>query len=350
MRILLDVLALFIVLATILPLIRHSDWWIRVFDFPRAQILVLGVVILLLMAFLGSARSGFDHAAMVLAVAAVAYQAARMLPYTVVWPKQVSSARPDVSEGNALSIVIANVLMTNRRYDAFRALLADVDPDVILAVETDQWWADRLSTLGADYPHAIELPLDNTYGMVLRSRLPLHETEVRFLVQDDVPGIRTTVELPSGQRVTLFGVHPRPPAPNEATSSVPRDAEILLVGREVREIDGPAIVMGDLNDVAWSHTTRLFQRISGLLDPRRGRGMFNTYHADIPMMRWPLDHIFHSVHFSLIDIRRMPRWGSDHFAVFAHLHLSTHALLSQEEVEEEPEDVEAAATKIKRAK
>jgi endonuclease/exonuclease/phosphatase (EEP) superfamily protein YafD len=52
----------------------------------------------------------------------------------------------------------------------------------------------------------------------------------------------------------LYGLHPEPPSPSEADSSLPRDAELVMAGREIVQSHRPALVAGDLNDVAWSHT------------------------------------------------------------------------------------------------
>ena len=60
-------------------------------------------------------------------------------------------------------------------------------------------------------------------------------------------------------------------------------------------------------------------QISGFLDPRKGRGFFNTFHANYFFMRWPLDHLFHSKGFSVKRIKRLAKYGSDHFALLTEL-------------------------------
>jgi endonuclease/exonuclease/phosphatase (EEP) superfamily protein YafD len=87
------------------------------------------------------------------------------------------------------------------------------------------------------------------------------------------------------------------------------------VGRLAAAHDGPCIVLGDLNDVAWSRTTELFLKTSKLLDPRRGRGFYNTFHAHYLFLRWPLDHFFVSSQFRLVAMRVEPAVGSDHFPI-----------------------------------
>lgn len=168
---------------------------------------------------------------------------------------------------------------------------------------------------------------------------PLFGPEVRFLVEDYVPSIKTGLSLPSGARIDLYGLHPKPP-PLQDTER--RDAELLLVGQEVQKQAAPSIVAGDLNDVAWSRTNSLFQEVSRLLDPRIGRKPYATFNADWPLLRWPPDHVFFEESFRLLKIAVMGDIGSDHFPFFVALCHDPAAAQIQEQPQPESSDMEAA--------
>jgi hypothetical protein len=103
-----------------------------------------------------------------------------------------------------------------------------------------------------------------------------------------------------------------------------------------------------MNDVAWSHTSELFRRISSLLDPRVGRGLLPTFHADYSLLRWPLDHVFVSAEFKVDDMERLPYMGSDHFPIYIKLSYEPHTRAAQEEnaQEADAEDHSEAHEKI----
>ena len=336
---------LVIVTATLISLIPRDEWWIRDFDFPRLQIIFLGAVCLTLLLALPIEWDNQRIAACLFLIAALAYQLKMVLPYTFIWPNQVKLAT-DMDERQQISMIVSNVLTTNTKY---HLLLAEIDthqPDIILTLESDKSWEQALSVIEPIYPHVVRVPLDNLYGMHLYSRLPLKDTEVKFLLSDDIPSIHTKVILRSGKQVQLYCLHPMPPSPTEASESTLRDAELLLVGKHIEKEQKTSIVMGDLNDVAWSRTTRLFQRISGLLDPRVGRHFINTFHADYPLFRWSLDHVFHSTDFSLIDMRRLSHVGSDHFPVFTRLQYTPQNESEQPALQADAEDEQEATDKI----
>ena len=303
------------VLATALPFSRTGSWWVRVCDFPRLQLFALGLAVLVAVLVLGAGSAADWLGAAVLA-AAVLYQGYRILPYTPLWSVRALPSR-DPDPERKLRLLIANVLCKNRRSEDLLHLVRATDPDVLLAIETDRFWVDALACLDRHFAWRVELPQDNAYGMLLLSRLELRDAKVRHLMDEDVPSIAARLALRCGDEVDFYALHPRPPHAFQASTD--RDAEILVIGREIRERGEPAIVAGDLNDVAWSHVTRLFRRLSDMLDPRIGRGLYATFNARRPLLRWPLDHIFFTEAFRVVRLERMGFIGSDHFPILVEL-------------------------------
>jgi endonuclease/exonuclease/phosphatase (EEP) superfamily protein YafD len=326
--------------ATALSLVRTDQWWIRAFDFPRLQLTALGLIVLVAIA-LGRKRLGPAGRWVALPVgAAMVIQAWQIFPYTRFASPQVL---PSGNSEASLKVFVANVLLHNRESGKLLAQIATHNPDLILLNEPDARWVSELAPLKKNYPHQVLYPLTNTYGMLLYSKFELINPEVRFLTDDEIPSIRTKVRLPSDQEILFYGIHPRPPVHRppdrkERHDSTQRDAELVLIAKEVANVTGPVIVAGDFNDVAWSHTTRLFQRISRLLDPRVGRGLYNSYHAKLPFLRFPLDHLFHSDDFKLVEMLRLGYFGSDHFPIVADLSLEGEAATQQEAPPQKPDD------------
>jgi endonuclease/exonuclease/phosphatase (EEP) superfamily protein YafD len=328
-------------------LIRRDEWWFRGADFPRLQILFVGLVALAGLLFINAEWTSVRELLLLGVIAAVAYQLKMVLPYTPVWKKQVLHVRQDqLNVEQQISLLVANVLTPNHKYHLLLEQINRLQPDVVLTLETDQVWQEALKLIEADYPYRVAVPQDNLYGMHLYSRLPLADTEVKFILSDETPSIHATIRLRSGLSVQLYCLHPKPPSPTEAKDSTLRDAELLIVGDQIKDIDESCIVMGDLNDVAWSRTTRLFQRISGLLDPRVGRYFMNTFHADYPLLRWSLDHIFHSTDFGLVEMKRLPHIGSDHFPIYVVLQTGRIFEQKQQELEQTESDEDEAQQAI----
>ncbi|MHA4844138.1 endonuclease/exonuclease/phosphatase family protein [Flavitalea antarctica] len=335
--------SIFIILSTLLPLV-HNDFWIfRVFDYPRLQKLALNIgLIIAILLFPLSTRDLIILGALVINMI---YLFSLILPFTRFGKRQVADASDPPGENN-LKLLIANVFQENRKAQDYHQLIATHDPDIVLMVETNRWWQEQMDSISGNYPHQFKVPLENTYGMLFYSRLELSEGSVKYLVEDDIPSIETNVILKSGQKVKLYCLHPRPPVPQENPRSTERDKEILLVGETAKDCDLPVVVMGDLNDVAWSYTTELFNKVSKLLDPRRGRGFFNTFNAKYFFLRFPLDHIFCSKDFTLSSIERLGSCGSDHFPMCVSLQYSPKDSGDNEEPVATKEDHELAQEKI----
>ncbi|WP_312749947.1 endonuclease/exonuclease/phosphatase family protein [Psychrobacter sanguinis] len=346
-----QILAGLVIFASVWGLLPLDHWWIRGVDFPRIQILFIGLASLIGLLILTPQWQMAEIALMLALIGAIGFQLRMILPYTRLWKQEVRQAMP-MANPVQVKLMVSNVLTPNNNTQALVNLVQQKQPDILITLESDQKWEDALSVIEPDYPYSVKVPLDNLYGMHLYSKLELIDPEIKYLLIDDIPSIHTQVRLTNGEVIWLYCLHPMPPSPTEADKSTTRDAELLMVGRHINENNQTAILAGDLNDVAWSKTTLMFQRISGLLDPRIGRFFINTFHVKYPILRWALDHIFHSPCFTLVDIERLPSIGSDHFPVMTTLQYEQCAEAEQAEnaTEASAKDKQETAAKIEEGK
>ena len=316
MKLALEVFGSIMVIFSLLPLIKSTFWLIRVLDFPRPQIAFFLVAVFGLYLYLYGAPTLPEKLFVMLLVVAMVNEVLHFYKFTIFWPVEALPSKIKAPK-NTFSFMISNVRMSNTHYKRFLKRVKENDPDMLLINEPDHKWAQEISELDKTYPYSIKCPLDNTYGMMFYSKFKLLNEEIRFLVEEGIPSFYTLVELPTGKHFDLYTVHPQPPHIDKNTDT--REGELLQVAHMAKASPHPAIVAGDLNDVAWSYSTNLFRKISGLLDPRIGRGFYNTYNALVPFFRYSLDHIFYDPSFRLIRLKRLRGFGSDHFPILIRL-------------------------------
>lgn len=310
------ILIIFFVISPFFPATRIPHWFFRTADFVRLQSLVIQVILLGLFFYFEKNYTVFSWILLIAQVSSIAYQVFKVFPYSSIFPRRRSH---DASDGH-VSILAGNVLQTNSCYPDFLNEIKRFDPDLVLTMESNKDWENGLSEIEKEYPFTVKVPLENFYGIHLYSKNKLDNVEVKYQIEDDKPAI--FFEFPTEGNPSIFFccLHPAPPSPTENETSKERDAELMLTGKQIRKLDKPTVVCGDMNDVVWSRTTRLFKKMTGMIDPRVGRGFFSTFHADYFFLRFPLDHLFHTRDLYVGKMIRSKNFGSDHFAMYYEIH------------------------------
>jgi len=346
----LQIFGVIAVIFTLLPFIPADYWWIRIFDFPHFQLTILTLLALGAYFIRFDIKSRRDYIFVVVLTACGLVQFNKIYPYTKFATFEVGKNTHDDPD-KTIKLFTANVLQKNKNEEKLLSEIKRYDADLLLFTETDlRWKKNILPTVKKDYKYKVEVPLDNTYGMLLYSKFELINPQLKFIIEDSIPSIHALVKLPSGDIIQLYAIHPTPPVPPKNTSSADRDAELMKIALKSLDSKYPVIVVGDFNDVAWSKSTRLFQRISGLLDIRKGRGFFNSYNANSLVFRWPLDHIFVSEHFRVAAVERGKDIDSDHFPIFVNLSFEPEGAAEQKANPPTNEQLEKARKQIKAEK
>ena len=286
---------------------------VRMLDFVREPAIYLAALLgVLALLFAGRGR----WLAVTLFAATIVINLARMWPYTPLAPSQVPL--PDEVGGMSCATVLSfNVLQPNDKYGETAALIDQVDPDILLLMETDTTWVRALEPQLSRYGYRLERPLENKYGMTFATRLTVARAQMVSNTDSNTPTLYATLRMDDGARFELVGLHPRPPRPGTSTSQ--RDANIARAGSLTPDRLGNVLAIGDFNDVPWSRTTENFRETGNYLDPRAGRGSYATFPADYALLGWPLDQIMVKDGVKVEELRIGPDVGSDHLPLIARV-------------------------------
>ncbi len=305
-------------LGTLIPLLPFQHWTVRGLDFAKIQIFILQIVLLIGGAVSPVEISHFLQWQLALAAGAL-YNGVTLARFTRWWP--ITPVEVVEQHSDEVSLLSANVYQFNTHYHRFIAQVRATDPDIVLTMESNEDWDTAMKELEGDYPYRCKVPLENTYGMHLYSKLEM-TTQVHYFVADDLPSIEAHVRTRNGYKFVLFGVHPPPPSPTEEPNSKERDGELLSVAKKIRNDGKTTVVIGDFNNVAWARSSQLFRKTSHTIDPRIGRAMCCTFHAHYRFLRVPIDQIYHTSDVFVQELGTLPEFGSDHLALYCRFFIN----------------------------
>lgn len=289
-------------LATLLGRLGRASWFFDLFAHFALQYAV--------------ALAGVLLAALFLRRWGVAFGAALVLIPNLLALGYYYPVRPGPGSPADLRVLSFNVLTANPNRDSVGEYLAASEADLILVMETDRAWLDALAPLHSQYPHVVQVPRADNFGMAFFSRHPIESYELHAIEGSSVPCLSAVVSV-NGHRISVIGGHPVPPVGRAAAAS--RNAYLAALANLTLQSSRPTIVMGDLNVSVWSPHFRDLIRSSALVDSGHKRGFQATWRREWLLFAIPIDHILHSSDLRCVGREIGPGLGSDHRAVLADL-------------------------------
>src|SRR5690606_6870624 len=143
--------------------------------------------------------------------------ASDLWPFTPLGRKMIKTV--PYNEEVGINILVANVYQYNKEFGKLISLVKSIKPDLAFFVETDKAWEKGLKEIENDYPTQIKIPKDNTYGLILYTRMEITRQEINYLIDEEVPSLEIDLKLRNGEIITIYAIHPTPPVPSENDKS-----------------------------------------------------------------------------------------------------------------------------------
>lgn len=206
-----------------------------------------------------------------------------------------------------LTLLQHNILFKRQGGEDWLGYVTAVNPDVLTLQEVSVANLALVDQLSESYPYRQHCPFRSHLGETVLSRYPKIEGTGFCSTRDGLAGMR--VETPKGP-VWIVSLHVSWPWPY---GQAPQITQILP---HLEKLDGPVILAGDFNAVAWSHAV---DRVGSAFGGTRMGAWVNTF--DLPKIGLPvgIDHVLATPEHFAVSVTAQPRLGSDHKGLLARV-------------------------------
>ncbi len=270
-------------------------------------------LLLVLVAVIRRQRQGTGWT-LIVTVGALLLNGAWLLPYL-----PVAAERERVQE-NTLKVVQINVLRVNKNTEEVTRWIRKENPDVLVIQEVDSQWRSAFQQVRDLFGYRIIVERVDDFGLAIFSKHRILSRRTEVLPYINVPALFVVLDF-KGVTMRLAAMHAPPPM-SDVHIAARRGALDSIEAWLNNDPETPALVAADLNVTPYTAVWRGFLEATGLVDPRRGRGLLTTWPAFAPdPLRIPIDHVLHNHKFRTVSLRTGEWLGSDHLPLIAEVEL-----------------------------
>lgn len=291
-------------LTMLFVLLARTWWWFELFTHFRVQLLCLQLIVLAALLSMRKMLWAFAIGA------ACIGNGIGIRDYLL--PGAAGAA---TSESSAhVRILSANVLADNDDPTRFVELILAERPDVFAVIEFTELFAERLRAVHDEYPFTIRSAEPGNFGIAVYSRWPIAQE-----VMLDLRGFAAIDALIDSPFGTWHFVAAHPVPPMGAQSAAIRNGQLVELAEHVASLESPVVIAGDFNLTPFSPWFEDFTERTQTSDALRGRGPGMTWPSFLAALGIPIDHVFVSREFAVLNYRRANDIGSDHLPIVAEL-------------------------------
>ncbi|WKD60284.1 hypothetical protein CCICO_01150 [Corynebacterium ciconiae DSM 44920] len=242
-------------------------------------------------------------------------------------PRGGEQARPAQPSPESITVVTFNSQNTLTA-SGFGELVDTIDPDIVVLPEAERHRV-KVAVAGTEFedafidpdpagppvlgPAATQVLVHPRLGTTRPADVPSFEVEAKA-------GIVTP---PAAGEFRVAGVHPVPPMPQLVPAWREQTIAFMRYGEDVEE---PVILAGDFNATLRHGPLAARERLTAASEVCSRRAV-GTWPADAPVanawhlhpLRTPIDHVFVSGEFRVVDCDTMPIGQADHLAFIARI-------------------------------